>query len=657
MLALPTMLSAQVDIQLYPTMGHTVGEVTHFDREKYIVMHSSLTDGDWLGESDALHHLLVKCDAYFGRDNGSMGWNFNSAKEDPNRKGYALKSGDKYSIEQLGANSRKTWATKFEPMHKYDDRSAMMVGGQISWCWPGTKSRPFWDKSAGYESASGEAIGEYMGLYLNNFYRKEGESVEKGQKQPKYLEVVNEPFYALIDDWLLKPEEKKPPIDIFNFHNDVARGIRMHNDRVQIGGYTVAFPYFDLDNFERWNERMKLFIDTCGESMDYISVHFYDFNRPTLPHANLWKKAKTERFRGGRIEATLDMMEQYSYLRFGKVKPFLISEYGGRNHQMERGAWSAERDWVFMKSFSPMMMSFMDRPNNILKAIPFILTKVKYEERPDAKALYPWRLFRHIDEPESFTNPKYVFTEQIKFYEFWADVKGARVVTHSSNPDIMTDAYVDGKKLYFIAHNLDDKPQQINISHIYPNKSEAKGVKLRSVVAREFKWGGEAPVIAESKLNLGDSYTLSKDGTVIVEYTFASDVEAGSVQTERKYYAETYLQPIVVNKAINFDIKGVELAKAATHSAVLRISMGRKLGTSRQPKVSINGTELKVLDNYMGDDQTPRGLFFGMLEVEVDGAQLKENNNVSITFDDTDGFVSSLTMQVFTVEPKAKSKR
>lgn len=633
-------------------MGRKVGEITHFDREKYIVMHSSLTDNDWSDEPAGLKHLLVDCDAYFGRDNGSMGWNFNSAKEDPARKGYAMQSGDRYSIEQLGANSRKTWATKYESVHKYDDRSAMMVGGQISWCWPGTKTKPYWDRTAGYESASGEAVGEYMGLYLNNFYRKEGESVEKGPKEPKYLEVVNEPFYALIDDWLLKPEEKKPPIDIFNFHNDVARGIRMHNDRVQIGGYTVAFPYFDLNNFDRWNERMKLFFDVCGEHMDFVSVHFYDFNRPTLPHHKVWKNAKTERFRGGRIEATLDMMEQYSYLRYGKVKPFLISEYGGRNHQMERGAWSAERDWVFMKSFSPMMMSFMDRPNNILKAIPFILTKVKYEERPDAKALYPWRMFRHVDEPESFKDPKYVFTEQIKFYEFWANVKGARVSTESSNPDIMTDAYLDGKRLYLIIHNLDDKPQTINISHIYPSKGELKGNKLRSVVAREFKWGGEAPVIEERNLALGDSYSLSKDGTVIVEYSYAKDLALSSTQTEHKYYAETYLQPIVANKAINFEIKGVDVNSATSQQAVLRISIGRQLNTSRTPKVSINGTELKVSDNYMGDDQTPRGQFFGMLEVPVAGALLKAQNNISVTFDDTDGFVSSLTMRTFTVENK-----
>ncbi len=643
-IALPLSLSAQVDVKVYPNTLHKVGEVSTFDREKYIVMHSGLTDGDWKDEPEALDLLLNKYDAYFGRDNGSMGWNFNSAKEDPARKGYALVSGDRYSIEELGKASRKTWATKHQEAHKYDDKSAMMVGGQISWCWPGNKTRPFWDKTGGYESASGEAVGEYMGHYLNNFYRKDGESVEMGQKQPKYLEVVNEPFYALIDDWMLKPEEKKPPIDIFNFHNDVARGIRKHNKDVQIGGYTVAFPYFDLQNFERWNERMKLFYDTCGEHMDFMSVHFYDFNRPTLPLQNAWKKAKIERFRGGRIEATLDMMEQYSYLTLGKVKPFLISEYGGRNHQLERGVWSAERDWVFMKSFSPMMMSFMDRPNNILKAIPFILTKVKYEEKGDSKYPYPWRMFRHIDEPESFKDPEYVLTEQMKFYEFWADIKGQRVAIESSNPDIMSDAYINGNKLYVILSNLDENPQTINIA-----LAQMGGKKLKGITAKELKWGGKAPVIAESKLKEGDSYSISRDGTVIVEYRFAGDVKIAEVQTERKYYAESYLQPIEANKSIDFTIKNIDTS-TPINKGVIRLSMGRKLNTSRTPKVKVNGVDIKVPDNFMGDDQTPRGQFFGMVEIEVDGKLLKSTNNISVTFPDTDGFVSSLTLRAYAIK-------
>lgn len=175
MLSFSVQTIAQVSVKVYPTMGHKVGDVTHFARDKYIVMHSSLTDREWDDELDHLDYLLNDCDVYLGRDNGSMGWNFNAAKEDPNRKGYALLSGDKYSIAALGAQSRKNWNQNFKHVHKYDGRSDMMVGGQISWCWPKTKTRPYWDKAGGYESASGEAVGEYMGLYLNHFYRKDGE--------------------------------------------------------------------------------------------------------------------------------------------------------------------------------------------------------------------------------------------------------------------------------------------------------------------------------------------------------------------------------------------------------------------------------------------------------------------------------------------------
>lgn len=636
MVAPMALYAADAEVSVYPEVGHKVGEITKFDRAKYVVMHSTLTNRHWCENPDAFEHLIVDCDTYMGRDNGVLGGHFKRAKEDPNRKGYA----DSNSIKELGEAYRQTWATQYKDSHKYDDHSDVMVGGMPSWVWPGEV--PNHPKGPGLQAANGEAAGEFMGQFLNYGFRKEGESVEMGQRQPKYLEVMNEPMWIFVDDPNLKADEKVAPIEIFKLHNDVARGVRKYNKDVMIGGYTTAFPWLDLDNFNRWNQRLRLFIDVCGEEMDFFSLHFYDFNRMQLPeqHEKL-DGIKLEKFRGGHIEATLDIMEQYSYLRLGEVKPFAISEYGGRNHQIEHYGWSHERDWVFLKSFSPMMMSFMDRPNKIVKTVPFLLTDLNGKD--GVSGPYPWRMFRHADEPETWESEELVFTDMILFYEFWADLNGERIAIESTNPDVMSDAYLDGDKLYVVLHNLHEQPVNVDISLLQSN------LKPRSITARELKWSGEKTVIEQTKLSLDDSYSISKDGTVIIEYKYAKDVELKDTQIERKYYSESYLLPILADRAIHFQINNVDLS-APKNKGVLRLSFGRAIDTSRRPKVTVNGTEVFVPDNYMGDDQESRGIFFGMLEIPIDGELLQQDNDVTITFDDTDGYVAALTMQTFSTQ-------
>lgn len=245
---------AQIDVDL--NVVHSVEGHSQFDRSKYVVMHSAIATPDWVGEEDKLSYLFDELDVYFGRDNGTMVYHATQITEDPKRPGYA----DPRSIEMLGRRYRESfYGRALRKLHKYEDHLEMMIGGQLNQLWLGNHTG-----RGGWSFASNDAIGEYMGLFVNEFYRDAKQPSSKGQKRPPYLEVVNEPLYELVD------VHGAEPIDTFIFHNEVAKGIRRVNDTVQIGGYTTAFPWFDLDNFERWNERMKLFLDTSGEQMDFF---------------------------------------------------------------------------------------------------------------------------------------------------------------------------------------------------------------------------------------------------------------------------------------------------------------------------------------------------------------------------------------------------
>lgn len=597
---------------------HSTDGKDKFDRKNHIILHSTLTDNDWVGEEDKLKYMMEDLDVYFGRDNGSTVWNFNQADQDASRSGYA----DPGHIATRGEYSREVeWAVNKQFVHKYDGRGDIMVGGQPYPHWFGV-TNPF-DGGPKWQ-ANADGVGDFLGQYLNEFYRSEGQAIAEGHLRPTHFEVLNEPLYQLTD----APEDGNapvPPLAIFQYHNQVADAVRRHNTEIKIGGYVAAFPVFEERDFSRWNERMKLFIDTSGQKMDYYSTHFYDLE-------------DTNRYKGSRIEATLDMIDHYSLISLGEVKPHIISEYGGRDRPSEKQPWSALRDWAFLKAASPMLLQFLDRPDTIEKTIPFVPVKALWGTQGDIP--YPWRLLRQAKEAAGEEGDDWVFTEMVKFYELWSDVNGTRVDTFSTNPDILVDSYVDGNKAYVIVSNLTDAMEKLIL-----HKFGAEDNQLDSLKIKHLYLDRTAPVL-DVEMSLDDigSIDIAPEATLIIEYTFASDVIIDSSSEEHKYYAQEFFQEIEKDVVNQFNINGI----AATEfgEAYLRIVLGRQHGALLSPKVKINDVELGDPLEIAGDLQAQRAQFFGLLEISVPLDVLNANNKVEITFADNGGHVTSVNLKL-----------
>ncbi len=596
----------------------STGGKDSFDRRNHITLHSTLNENDWVGEEDKLKYMMEDLDVYFGRDNGSTVWNFNQADEDPEREGYA----DPNHIELRGKDAReRIWGVNKQFVHKYDGRGDIMVGGQPYPHWFGL-TNPF-DGGPKWK-ADADGVGDFLGQYLNEFYRSSGESVTTGHLRPTHFEVLNEPLYQLTD----APEngdDPVPPIDIFNFHNDVADAIRVHNQQVKIGGYVAAFPVFEERDFARWNERMKLFIDTSGRKMDYYSTHFYDLE-------------DENRYKGSRIEATLDMIDHYTLSTLGELKPHVISEYGGRNRPMERQPWSPLRDWSFLKAASPMLLQFLDRPDSIEKTIPFVPIKALWGTRDGIP--YNWRLLRQESEEAGVEGDDWVFTEIVKFYELWSDVNGTRVDSISTNPDILIDSYVDNNRAYIIVSNLAAEKETVVLNKFGSEPNQLQNVKIKHLFL-----DGVAPKLEVSQFAQDiRAVDIEPEATMIIEYTFDSDLSIDLSSEESKYFAEQFFAAIEENVANQFDIKGV--VKSEFGDAILRIGVGRDQGNSLSPVVKINNVELGGVLEIAGDLQPQRDRFFGMLEIPVAYELLEEDNKVDITFPDDGGHITSVNLKV-----------
>ncbi len=611
---------------------HSVGGVSEFDRSKYIVLHSDLSPHDWEGEDDKLEYLLRDLDVYMGRDNGSINWYYQQSTEDPSRPGYV----DPEYMRTEGARIRtEDYGQNLAAYHKYEDKVDLMIGAQPNPHWPGHMTNPCCGNT-GWGPTIAEGSGEYMGRFLKEFFRDSDEGPTQGRQRPRFVEVMNEPIYELVT------VDDHTPLEIFEYHNTIATEIRKIVPDVLVGGYTTAFPYFDERGFARWHERYKLFMDTAAENMDFYSLHFYDFDEHGQPGGGTtgpWN------FKGGRIEATFDMVEQYGELALGEVKPMLISEFGSRNHRLEWGDWSRERDWVFIKSFSPLMMTFMDRPNLILKAIPFMLVKAEWSD-----TVYDWRLMRQKHELEGETGDEWVFTDLVKLYELWSDVNGKRVYSSSTDVDLMSDVYVEGDKAYVIVSNIDVGPKRIVL--------DIKGLGGRSIQqvrAKHLHAINGITALTESIVASDGEFELGAESTAIFEYTFDESVLIGEWVEEVKHYADTYLQEITANVGSVFRFDGVD--KGDYGYGVFRISVGRDHDRSLNPLIRLNGTDIRSPQDFPGDDQATRANFFGMLEVTVSNFLIEESNEIEVIFGDSGGFVSSVTLEVFSSSHSLKGEQ
>jgi len=608
-----TLLFSQITIDIHPNFKHRVGDVDTFNRTQMMKIHADQTENEWttgnnLGDFVNLRDTFLNGnDVYLGRNTGGISWNINQVTEDPTRPGFA----DPASIASRGLAVKNSYSNNLGHQ-SYEFRNELVIAGQ---------QRPFYPDgtttSQGWALANGTATGEYMGRYVNEFHGG------IGQPKPAYIEIMNEPLYELVD------EGPHQPIDIFNFHNDAADAIREQVSDIPIGGYCAAFPNFEVRNFERWHERWKLFMDTSGDKMDFWSIHFYDFN------------GNDQLRRGANLEATFEMIDYYSLSSFGEIKPYVISEYGGRARNIESQPWSAYRDWQSLKSWTSMLLTFSERPQDVLSAIPFVIVKALWGIQDNGNP-YPWRLMRQAFEAPGETGTQWVYTDMVKFFELWSEVKGTRIDTRSTDPDIQCNAFVDGNKMYLILNNLYFEDTEVNLNRVDNQENTIQNIRVKHL---HLDAAGEIPLLDENNFSSLDKVTIGSEAAMIIEYTYANDVLINELVEETKYFADTYLTPIEPSIDHIFNINGVD--KGEQGEAVLRLGMGRPHGKDLQPIVKVNGFEIPVPSNYAGYNQAPKGSWFGIIEIPVPLYYLKSDNVVSVRFGDSEGHISTVALRMY----------
>jgi len=556
-----------------------IGNTSQLDRQKYFTLHS--------GSDDTEHKN------FFNAYNASQGrgfWGpFSSAKNETGNVG-------SYPVLKGGDGQVKSVTRTIQTEHP---------------------SSVFKDGMDKYSAAAWAA--DY---YVN------------ANSRPEFFEAMNEPFVHTKDfysgPWN-KSEELRIMGQMAQVYNEI--GYKIHQApelaNMKVLGYSSAWPSFELWNFGHWNERMKMFMDVAGKNMDGFSTHFYDGLNVT---------GQDNKRSGSNVEAILDLIETYSFNKWGTIKPHAITEYGaieegyGDNYSDIASAQS-------VRSQNHLIFSLLEREDRMLISIPFNTGKAEWHiSAANNYQPYGAALFKpsNIGEP----NPTgWVYTPRITFYEIWKNVKGNRVDIKSDNPDIQAQAFAEGKKLYLALNNLDDSSSTVNLNMI-AGLEGLQNVRIKTLKIHK----NSAYQLDDSTQNDAPSnISLIPGETAVLEYTFSSDIAFSNTVNSKNYYTGKHLQPINANSTMSFTFNGVQ---TGTGQAKIKMAIGRKHDVSKIPQVKVNGTIVSVPTNIKGYDQANRDDFFGTIEIPVSMALLQTNNTITFNFPDSGGHLASVILNV-----------
>jgi hypothetical protein len=463
--------------------------------------------------------------------------------------------------------------------------------------------------------------------------------------RPEFFELLNEPFVHAKDfytgPWSVS-EQQRIKTQMSQLYKEVGDQFATTPElaKMKMIGPSIAWTQFEKSDFEVWSYDMKLFMDIAGSSMHSFVTHLYDGINVT---------GDDRKVSGSNSEAVLDLIETYSYAKWGSVKPHAITEFGGT----EAGFGPNYSDIASSQSVVSMnhiLFNLLERQDKLSIAIPFTSGKsIWHITAANNYQPYLAVLFKptNLGQP----NPTgWVYTPRVNFYKLWQEVKGERVYIKSDNPDIQSQAFVSGSKLYLILSNLDSKNQNVNLNFV-SSLTNLVNVKIKSLKT----YINQLPNYTDQTVTIApNTIALIPDQTTVLEYTFSSAIAFNNAIKRRNYYTVTHLQAITANTDMNFNYNAVIFN--ATGEAVLKMSLGRPISRSKKPIVTVNGSPVVVPDNWKGYDQGNMVDFFGTIDIPVPFNLIKASNVVKVKFPDSGGRVSSLILSVESFDTAVTAK-
>ena len=390
--------------------------------------------------------------------------------------------------------------------------------------------------------------------------------------RPVFYEPVNEPA----------PVYWKSP-HLAEWHLATQKAAHQEVPGVRVGGPCLSVAYFFRDQYRAF-DGLKKFIDNTHCGLDFYSFHVYDFLEEKNGHF------------GGRItsglplESVIDLVENYTINTYGRKIGIVVSEHGGigakdlaeslaRNLIPGSGfEWEMKKKSIevfnMVSSAIANTLVFMDHPQTILKAVPFILLNA-----------FAWNpeLVDVLYVPRDFTNKSdWVPTQMIMFYRLFRDLRGHRVTGFCPDPDIQMRAFADGSNLFVIMNNLSQRLKTVALDLPAP----------QSMVVRRFgRHDDFTPYLTEQPLSKPRHLEIQPRETVVLKAEYGHTLKPRRAVNEVSFYGDR-IAVAVINEGARFVIRFPNQSRCSY--ATLLIGVSRPPEAGWDVEVLFNGHPLVV---------------------------------------------------------------
>ncbi len=479
-----------------------------------------------------------------------------------------------------------------------------------------------------------DAYAEFLGIYLEETVYGTGAFLPVAPDR-FHIELVNEPDLHFRDGFT--------PTQLADYHRDVARAVKARFPQASIGGPSLALTHFEDGGFQRHRDVVTTFLDRAGDDIDFFSLHPYE-RYDTLADGSQRKGVFES---PGRVAGTIDLIQAEDGRLNGRSRKLSFSEYGSFN-QPRPGTTDFgttprdELQWDLARDVREKLHVFLDRPDAVLNAVPF-LAPADFDDAPG-------RATRAVGDNvfwEKDANDVYSETVLASLYRSLAPVAGAYVDLVGNTGDLQAAAFRDGDRLFVLLNSLSDRSQRVDLEVL-----AGGGAVAAATIDRLFREGNRNVFIDDADVagSLGDLTLSAHEGAVLTIDLSGDTAFARTATTEVFYGGSTAVpltQPTGRSGPIGLFADLGDEPLEADDRAFLRVSYGdrgdRPGGPGEGFEVFFNGERFAVEPGLLGTDDGDFGLQSRLIDIPV-GLILNGINTVEVDFQGNGGSVAATSL-------------
>ncbi|QDT68678.1 Beta-porphyranase A precursor [Planctomycetes bacterium MalM25] len=444
-----------------------------------------------------------------------------------------------------------------------------------------------------------------------------------------YFEIMNEPQWTGV-----------PWNDVIDLHRVVTEQVKEAYPQLRIGG-TSSGDKFEGTGSNTWSD-MKALIDDMttwqtpgGQSVefDYWTIHNYE--RYDVAADGSYEQAIHHS--PGHVVAIMDLFETYSHNTLGDPKQFAITEYGSWNRtNMADGSYGDyardEQQWDLVRDVREQLLVYMDRPDRIINATPFVSPRHWQNAVPTNPA--GDNVFWEQD-----ASGDWVETIVGNTFRMYSQVRGEYVKVDAGDPDLQSVAYRDGNQLYVMLNNLRSAEQEIDLETL-----GALGV-TDAKLTRTFRLGGQNFYLPDTDVSGSwqDLTLQGEEGALLVLTLAGAEVYDHAHDSRTTYSADTEM----AFSTQSFLTTTIDANTEDAVAAKLRFGFSATSETLPTISVRVNGNSFTITPDELELDDNDFDLVMREIEVPVDMLNDGQNDlSFFFPFSGSSGTISAAVLEV-----------